>query len=642
MSSDKQVNRRPSIGLIGFLKCFLVGTVCFYLGISVGVTMIPSCNCDNPDSGNLRASVADESSAKRIKDLMDEQKQKEKVWTETQDELKAKITEYKEKFVLQQDEIRQLKAKEPYHENLFRKKYISQLASGMTFVDRKEFVETFDTGVPVDPSGWGNDQVFILYSDKKAMPSKDAKQKSYENGWEGLSVEDATKNCRNLHIILNAQGRSQQCVALMAQYESFHIQKFMRMVKSDHRPDRKIDMSLPLRPVNRQMMLSGEKSVSIPEKHDTEAFWKILPKYLNALEGVLNDLRPIAKSVASQNSHETIIIMVCNYGHSEMLLNFVCNAQAKGKETQDALKSVLIFATDIETHKLAQGLGLSSFYSETIFGGVPEQAAKEYGDVDYSQVMLAKVYCVHLISQLGYDLIFQDVDIVWYKNPIPFFHTQVPGQDNFDAQEWDMIFQDDGARTLFFAPYSANTGFYFVRNNQKTKFFFNQLLMSGDSIFNSGSHQNVLICLLAEQASLYNLRIKTWNRMEEEFPGGHAFHSRKDFMKTLVNTKNSTDGRGLLEPLGDRVDGVDPYLFHMSWTLNKDNKIKFFQQFGEWYLEDQCNAGSDKLQNAKIVNPTISNCCAAKPLITCHFKDKPSIIPCPDAPSIDGNNPSFW
>lgn len=37
--------------------------------------------------------------------------------------------------------------------------------------------------------------------------------------------------------------------------------------------------------------------------------------------------------------------------------------------------------------------------------------------------MLAKVICVHLVNDLGYDLLFQDVDIVWYKNPFDFFHS---------------------------------------------------------------------------------------------------------------------------------------------------------------------------------------------------------------------------
>ena len=33
---------------------------------------------------------------------------------------------------------------------------------------------------------------------------------------------------------------------------------------------------------------------------------------------------------------------------------------------------------------------------------------------------------------------------------------------------------------------------------------------------------------------------------------------------------------------------MKPYIFHMSWTENKVNKMKLLQQLGEWYVRDQC------------------------------------------------------
>jgi hypothetical protein len=557
---------------------------------------------------------------------------------------KKNLVEKKEKLRDAEEKIKRLESKNVHNTDLFFGKHTGSFAMGMDFVDRTDFAKRFDSGVPLDGSGWANDQVVLLYSDNSAMPDKNATKKMQSNGVELYSVEDATKNCRNLHIIYTAESRHQQCVAIMAQYEAYHIQKFMRMADGERQSERVIDMNLPLRYVNRHMALNGEKSVSAPKQEVSKKFWKMLAPYLNSLEGVLEELSPIAKDVASNNAHNAIVVMVCNRGHSEMLMNFVCNAHAKGKDTEEALKSILIFATDNDTHMLAQSLGLKSFWSPTVFGGTPEAAAGKYGDDVYSEIMLTKVYCIHLISQLGYDLLFQDVDIVWYKNPLPFFYNDLP-EKNFVANEWDMVYQDDGARTLFFSPYSANTGFYFVRNNRKTQNFFNQLLMSGDAILQTGSHQNVLIVMLAEHASLHAMRTKTWSRMEEEFPGGHAYHVRGDFMKKLVLSKNSTEGRGLIESAMDKEDAVDPYIFHMSWTEGKDNKLKFFEQLGEWYLKDECNVNSPKAQDNTLQNPTISSCCAVKPLMRCHFKDKPSMIPCKDFPSIDTRpkpKPSFW
>lgn len=102
-----------------------------------------------------------------------------------------------------------------------------------------------------------------------------------------------------------------------------------------------------------------------------------------------------------------------------------------------------------------------------------------------------------MISMLGYDLLFQDVDLIWYKNPLEFFHDK-----SSPVHDFDMYFQDDGSRGLFYAPYSANTGFYYVRQNDRTRYFFNSLLLAGDLISSTHSHQIALISLLSEHASM--------------------------------------------------------------------------------------------------------------------------------------------
>ena len=40
-------------------------------------------------------------------------------------------------------------------------------------------------------------------------------------------------------------------------------------------------------------------------------------------------------------------------------------------------------------------------------------------------MMMAKVICVQLVSMLGFDFLFQDVDIVWFKNPLDLFSKKV-------------------------------------------------------------------------------------------------------------------------------------------------------------------------------------------------------------------------
>ena len=43
-----------------------------------------------------------------------------------------------------------------------------------------------------------------------------------------------------------------------------------------------------------------------------------------------------------------------------------------------------------------------------------------------------QVYCVQQIALLGYDVLFQDVDIVWYKHPFEYFHDSSSPVYNHD------------------------------------------------------------------------------------------------------------------------------------------------------------------------------------------------------------------
>ena len=38
-------------------------------------------------------------------------------------------------------------------------------------------------------------------------------------------------------------------------------------------------------------------------------------------------------------------------------------------------------------------------------------------------MMLAKVISVQLVSLLGYDMLFSDVDVVWFRNPLEYFQS---------------------------------------------------------------------------------------------------------------------------------------------------------------------------------------------------------------------------
>mmetsp|Transcript_60164 Transcript_60164/g.71571 ORF Transcript_60164/g.71571 Transcript_60164/m.71571 type:complete len:107 (+) Transcript_60164:2-322(+) len=91
----------------------------------------------------------------------------------------------------------------------------------------------------------------------------------------------------------------------------------------------------------------------------------------------------------------------------------------------------------------------------------------------------------------------------------------------------------------------------------------------------------------------------------------------------------------------------NPYIFHMCWTHNKDNKLLFMKQMGMWYIDDDKCPSAQKDLNEKIKGnggqyDLGTDCCLAEAKVTCHYRDKPSVIPCNHSPNIDRNGKPFW
>ena len=87
----------------------------------------------------------------------------------------------------------------------------------------------------------------------------------------------------------------------------------------------------------------------------------------------------------------------------------------------------------------------------------------------------------------------------------------------------------------------------------------------------------------------------------------------------------------------------------LIFTVPKDNKVKFFQQMGEWHVNDKCVGREAKTITEQVPDTQSANagtltahCCSAEPIIKCHYRDKPSKHECPDSPFIDKKGKSFW
>mmetsp|Transcript_30625 Transcript_30625/g.66276 ORF Transcript_30625/g.66276 Transcript_30625/m.66276 type:complete len:554 (+) Transcript_30625:20-1681(+) len=455
---------------------------------------------------------------------------------------------------------------------------------GAARVPRDDFMDIFDVGVPLDESTSRNNEVLLLYGPESVPSSVGSSSVPIPNI---QSVSDATERCDVVKQILVQTNQRRECLALVGQWESYHVHKWLRLGGSGA-----FDKNGSFQNVARSHTANKGTKQSFPRHAQTVIMAARYGEYMNGiLDEVYAELKPVAAEVAERGAYNnTVIVMVCNKGQSILLGNFVCAAKSRGLDTS----KILLFASDLHTQQLATSLGLTTYYHEKLFAEMPEAAAKQYGDSEFKAMMIAKIYVVHIVNLLGHNVLFQDADIVWYKDPLPYFETKV-------SPSFDMYFQDDGQHSRQYAPYSPNTGFYYVRQNKRTQFLLSQLVRMGDVVMNTGSHQAAMTALIAEHSSWRGLKVKTISREEPYFPTGYHFHHKPSFMDEMLAGKQT------------------PYIFHMCWTDNTDQKIKQLQQLGEWYWSEE--PGCDNPGSA-------DDCCLSEALFRCHFKGKPSKRQC--------------
>jgi Nucleotide-diphospho-sugar transferase len=275
---------------------------------------------------------------------------------------------------------------------------------------------------------------------------------------------------------------------------------------------------------------------------------------MKSLPSLLVDFkRKMGDPMHVNGTRRAVTVMVANEGVMDLALNFICSAEAAGID----LSTVAMFVGTEEDVELVENMGAKAIYSPAL-GSMPKNAANMYLDATFSRMMWFKTTSVFLAIEAGFDVLFQDVDLVWMKDPIPYLRQL----------DVDISFMDDGARTPRYTPFFVNSGFYFVKNNAKTRYLQEKMVKSGASeIGRTHSHQSVLIKHLSEAYHLFGMKVVLLDK--DLFPSGEAYHERKKYLQTIIKRT------------------FTPYVFHMCWTSSRDEKVTYFQETGLWYLPDE-------------------------------------------------------
>jgi len=457
---------------------------------------------------------------------------------------------------------------------------LSRVAAGAIRTSRDAFLREFDYGLPTPLShntDYGGEEVLIMYGGANGIddiPDTDMnlKRAAISSNVQPPflpNVTEATGECDKMQLVPLFDN---QCVALVWGFGGHHILQWKRNKQSSQ-----LERKGFMRPIPSEI---GQKQMD---------FIRII---LSNIDQVATELRPILERINRDNA---VIIMTLNSGIVSFLINFVCSARSRGFD----LRSVLVFATDDESFEWATRLGLEAYRMESLLGKISVGESKVFGDLAFAYLSFAKLVSGFIINHLGYDFLSQDLDVVWYKDPMNLFLDKNHGE----LKDFDMIFMDDGNHN--FNPLRTNTGFYFVRYNEKTRFLLTDVVLygGGEMVLLSGVDQITMFNIVHEHHARHGLQVKILDW--KDFPGGKQYVQNKNFTNYIIDRK------------------ITPYIFHMHFTKNSTQKQERMRQSGMWFAKDECLG-----RNKSVVDTLSAGCCSPIPIISCHDKFFPADLSC--------------
>jgi hypothetical protein len=303
------------------------------------------------------------------------------------------------------------------------------------------------------------------------------------------------------------------------------------------RPDHETLVFPVVQNLNNHKQVPGMEEIS----ERAGVFWSVAEAMRDARE------ENLAKILKDRNRKKTVLVMTLNRGFTDLLLNWIKSCDMNGIEVRSW---TLIVAMDKYTASIIEAEGFAVYCDEQSYGDQQEEAAGAYGDRIFAHMMFPKTLVVQDLLNLGFDVLFQDVDIVWKKDPLELLLRD-------DRKYLDAQFMYDGPN-IFYAPFHANSGFFFLRNTQPCREFWTMVYENFDKMLYMRSQQRVINHILLGR---YFRGLQLDILAEKDIANGHLFNSEE---------------MNRLPP--------DPYVIHVSWTKNIAHKMKKYKLAGLWYL----------------------------------------------------------
>ena len=252
--------------------------------------------------------------------------------------------------------------------------------------------------------------------------------------------------------------------------------------------------------------------------------------------------------------------MVFNHGYSWLFYNLLCSLDYNDIDIRNR---TIIVTTDRESEKLVQATGFNAHYpewlGESILSKISSKAAKSFALGAHKWTVSMQIALIADLIHLGHDVIMQDIDMIWYKSPIPYLQQAI-------FKNMDIQMSVDGVDSVDAMNGPGNSGFFIVRSNCKMKLFMDTMVSLIGLIMTGRSDQMLWNTLLQE---------KQFRQISFEMLTTQHFISGFQ-----VNLRKKTKRDQLPK---------DHFIVHASWTADQWDKIEKFWNTDHWYFtQEKC------------------------------------------------------
>ncbi|KAI3728259.1 hypothetical protein L6452_16892 [Arctium lappa] len=287
-------------------------------------------------------------------------------------------------------------------------------------------------------------------------------------------------------------------------------------------------------------------------------------------ENKLEELKTILKKAAISNN--TIIMTTLNDAWAEpnSMFDLLLESFQIGNQTQRFLNHLVVVALDQKAYDRCLKLHPHCYNLST--DGEDFSAEAYFMAADYLKMMWRRIDFLHTVLDLGYDFLFTDADIMWFRDPFPHFHEDGDFQIACDYFRGNPIDLNN----------LPNGGFTYVKSNYRTIQFYKYWF---DSRLNyTGLHDQDVFNKIKFNPFISDIGVRI-RFLDTTFFGGFCEPSR-DFNKVCtmhanccVGLENKVhdigimlqDWRKYMLSLGNETATVGP----ASWTVPQSCRGSF-------------------------------------------------------------------